>query len=177
MSVLFDTSVLLLLLCPNAKLPNDPDTQQPLEHPKQRIEYLIKKLNKSRAKILVPTPVLSELLVHAGAASNEYVQQLQQSPFMIEPFDTRAAIECADAMKRKGIRGKGKDNPRAKVKFDRQIVAIAKVCRVDAIYSDDSDIFKYAGETGIKVIRSYELGLDPDSRQQELNLEPAEGSD
>jgi len=175
MNILFDTSVLLLLLCPNANLPKDPDTQQPLEHAKQRIEYLIKKLNKSRAKILIPAPVLSELLVHAGTATNDFVQQLQQTPFMIVPFDTRAAIECADAMKQQGIRGKGKDNPRAKVKFDRQIVAIAQVSRVEVVYSDDRDIFQYAGKAGIKVIRSHELELDPDARQQELNLEPTEG--
>ncbi len=170
MSVLFDTSVLLLAIFPNAKPPLNPATGNLIEHPKQRVDYLIRKLSKSRQQVLIPAPVLSELLVHAGKAANEYVQKLQESPFRIVPFDTRAAIECADAIHRHGLKGKGKDNPRAKVKFDRQIVAIAQVQRSEAIYSDDGDIFAYGEQAGIRVIRSYELELDPEDRQHKLDL-------
>ncbi|MHB1669222.1 PIN domain-containing protein [Thiomonas sp.] len=170
MSVLFDTSVLLLAIFPNARPPIDPSTGSLVEYPKQRVDYLIRKLSKTRKRVLIPSPVLSELLVYAGKAANEYVQKLQEPPFRIVPFDTRAAIECADAMHRHGLKGKGKDNPRAKVKFDRQIIAIAQVERVEAIYSDDSDIFSYGAQAGIQVIRSHELELDPEDRQHKLAL-------
>lgn len=173
MAVLFDTSVLLLAMHPDAALPIDPATQQPVEHARQRVDYLIRKLSKAREKVVIPSPVLAEILVHAGKSTNEYVQNFQQSPFRIAPFDTRAAIECADAIHRYGIKGKGKENPRAKIKFDRQIIAVAQVERAEAIYSDDEDIFKYGAQVGIKVIRSYELELDPEDRQRNLNLEPA----
>ncbi len=45
--VVFDSSILLLLIHPDAKPPNDPSTGKPLEHAKQRIEYLIKTLSES----------------------------------------------------------------------------------------------------------------------------------
>ncbi|MFA6311451.1 MAG: PIN domain-containing protein [Sterolibacterium sp.] len=177
MTVLFDTSILLLAMHPDAAPPIDPATKQAVEHAKQRVDYLIRKLSNARKKVVIPAPVLSEILVHAGKSTNEYVQNFQQSPFRIVPFDTRAAIECADAIHRHGIKGKGKENPRAKIKFDRQIIAIAQVERVGAIYSDDGDIFKYGAQAGIKVIRSYELEVDPEDRQHQLNLEPAESDE
>lgn len=174
MSVLFDTSTLLLALQPDARPPLDPDTGQPLEHAKQRVEYLIKKLSKARTKVVIPAPVLSEVLVHAGDAGSDYIQILQQSPFRVAPFDTRAAIECADAIAKLGLKAKGKENTRAKVKFDRQIVAIAKVEQVETIYSDDQHIFSIAQQAGLRVVRSFELELDPDDRQGQLVLEKTE---
>lgn len=103
MTVLFDSNVLLLAMHPEAPPPIDPNTQQPLEHAKQRVDYLIRKLSKAGKKVVIPAPVLSEILVHAGKSTNEYVLNFQQSPFRIVPFDTRAAIECADAIHRHGI--------------------------------------------------------------------------
>lgn len=172
-AVVFDTSILLLAIHPDAKPPTDPATSQPLEHAKQRVDYLIRTLSKAKSKVVIPSPALSELLVHAGPAVNDYVAKLQQSPFLVAPFDTRAAIECAQAVRKYGIKGKGQANPRAKVKFDRQIVAIAQVASAEVIYSDDADIFKYGQQAGIKVVRSYELNLDPDDRQHKLDLEAA----
>lgn len=171
MTVVFDTSVLLLALQPNAKPPLDPSTDKPVEHAKQRVEYLIKSLSKARTKVIIPSPVLAELLVGAGSAGPQHIQVLQQSPFRVSPFDTRAAIECADAMANHGTKGKSAET-RAKVKFDRQIVAIAKVEKVDAIYSDDDHIHKLGAQVGLKVVRTFELDLDPDEAQGKLHLVP-----
>lgn len=176
-AVVFDTSIMLLVLNPDAKPPLDPETEQPLEHAKQRVDYLIRKLSKAKTQVVVPSPALSELLVHAGAAVNDYVSKLHQSPFAVAPFDTRAAIECAQAISKHGIKSKGTANPRAKIKFDRQIVAIAQVSRAETIYSDDADIFAYGKQAGIKVVRSYELELDPDDRQHKLDLEAPQAPD
>lgn len=171
MTVLFDTSTLLLALQPDASPPLDPDTNLPLEHAKQRVDFLIKTLSKNKTKVVIPAPVLAEVLVHAGDAANDYVQILQTSPFRVAPFDTRAAIECADAISRFGLKAKGKENTRAKVKFDRQIVAIAKVEQVETIYSDDGHIETIAKQFGLKVIRTFELERDPADRQGHLAFE------
>ncbi len=170
MTVLFDTSILLLALQPGAKPPIDPETDLPLEHAKQRVEYLIKMLSKTKTKVIIPAPVLSEVLVHAGEAASDYIQILQQSPFRVAHFDTRSAIECADAIAKHGLKSKGKENTRAKVKFDHQIAAIAKVEKVDTIYSDDGHIHTLARRAGIDVTRSFELELDPEDRQGKLDL-------
>ncbi len=172
MAVLFDTSILLLAIYPNALPSDDPVTGKPVEQAKKRDDCLIRKLIKTHTKIIIPAPVLSELLVHAGSAKNEYTQRFQEAPFRIAPFDTRAAIECADAIRIHGLKKgtKNQDSTRAKVKFDRQIIAIAQVEQVEEIYSDDSDIYRYGAQAGIKVTRLYELDLDPDDRQQNLNI-------
>ena len=127
-----DATNLLLMLRPGTHVPAGPDGV-PVDKPKERIEFLISKLDKEKAKIIIPTPALSEALVRAGpAAAQEIIEKLQKySVFKIEPFDTRAAIEVA-AMTRKALDGgnkRGKSGATwAKVKYDRQIVAIARVC-------------------------------------------------
>jgi hypothetical protein len=47
------------------------------------------------------------------------------------------------------------------VKFDRQIVAIAKVYKAHTIYSDDEDVKALAENAAMKVIPSWELPLPP----------------
>ena len=171
MAVLFDTSILALLLQPDARPPIDPTTKYPVEHARQRVDYLVREISRARDKVIIPTPVLTEILYYAGNAMDEVLTKLQQSPFMLAPFGARAAVECADAMRRLGHKGKGKNNPQAKVKFDRQIVAIAVVESASVIYSDDDDIFGYGNLAGIKVVRSYDLDLDPADRQGNLPLD------
>lgn len=94
--------------------------------------------------------------------------------FRIEPFDTLAAIELA-AMTRtalaSGDKKGGVDAPWQKVKFDRQIVAIARVTRATAIYSDDKGVIAAAKMLGINTIGLAELPLPPDVAQGVLNFE------
>jgi hypothetical protein len=142
--VVIDATNLLLMLRPGTPVP--PDSSGALiDKPKERIEYLVQRLDKAKAKLIIPTPALSEALVRAGAAaSQQIIEDLQKyAVFQIEPFDTRAALEVA-AMTRSAIsRGnkRGRSSATwAKVKYDRQIVAIAKVCGATTIYSDDEDI-------------------------------------
>src|SRR4051812_15732611 len=137
--VVIDATMLMPLLRPNIPVSAGPGGV-PIEKAKERIDYLVKTLEKEKTKIIVPTPVLSEILVRAGAeASDKIVDHLQRfAVFRIEPFDTRAAIEAA-AMTRELLDGRqrkrGTSNATwTKIKFDRQIVAIAKVCGATVIY-------------------------------------------
>jgi hypothetical protein len=123
--VVFDTTTALLALRPGVNPPLDPATGAPVQHAEARISLLVETLAKAHTRIVIPTPVMSELLVHAGAATAELVTRLTRSAtFRVMPFDTRAAIELAlmtrnaidDGDKRGGI-----DAPWNKIKFDRQI--------------------------------------------------------
>jgi hypothetical protein len=78
------------------------------------------------------------------------------------PFDTIAAVEAAlmtRAALSTGDKRGGLGAPWAKVKFDRQIVAIAKVARATMIYSDDADVRTLAAAENIPVIGLAELPL------------------
>ena len=60
--------------------------------------------------------------------------------------------------------------PWAKVKFDRQIVAIAKVAGATTIYSDDLNLMTVAKAANIDVVSLAELPLPPEDAQLKLEL-------
>ena len=62
--------------------------------------------------------------------------------------------------------------PWAKVKYDRQIIAIARVAQASAIYSDDKGIQALAKAADIQVIGLADLPLPPETAQGELPLAP-----
>jgi hypothetical protein len=144
-----------------------------IEKGKERLALLISSLEKARTRIIIPAPALSELLVRAGAtASQQIVEEIgKASVFRIEAFDALAAIELA-TMTREALRTRDKkggvQDPWAKVKFDKQIVAIAKVHQASAIYSDDKGVKTHAEKMGMSVIRIIDLPSPPENPQGNL---------
>ena len=167
--VVFDATILLLTLDPTTPAPLDPTTGKPVSQPKERVDYLIQNLEEERTKIIIPTPVLSEILVRAGKAGPSYLSIIEKSSaFKIEPFDIRAAIEVAHMAGGAIVTGKKKGpsvQTYAKVKYDRQIVAIGKTLSATVIYTDDKDLKALAETYGLKVIRISELPIPPEDPQ------------
>lgn len=163
-----DASVLLLMFDPNCGVPLGAEGM-PVDRCKERIEHLVDRLSRSGGRLLIPTPALSELLVHAGAAGPEWLARLRSKrAIQIVPFDEVAAIECAALARDRAARGSS--SPRAKAKFDEQIVAIASFHRAIEIYSDDDDIRRLAPK-GVEVIGIEELPLPPEAAQGSLELD------
>src|SRR5688572_11831120 len=94
--VVFDATTLLVLLAPDASVPLDSEGFA-ITYPKERVDGLVSELAKSKTKIIIPTPALSEALVRAGSvAAAQYLARIRKSAhFIVEPFDERAAIEVA----------------------------------------------------------------------------------
>lgn len=118
--VVFDANFLIFFLDPKLK---DGAGNNP------RVDYLVQTIDQTRDRILVPTPALSELLVGARDAAPRYLETINRSRyFRVEPFGERAAVEAAamtrDAIGRGGKLGAALESAWAKVKFDRQIVAM-----------------------------------------------------
>jgi predicted nucleic acid-binding protein len=129
MLVVFDASFLVPLLDPRVKGVGDCDA---------RLEWLLKTIEREKSKIIVPTPALSEVLIGAGDAAPQYLDIINRSSrFKIVPFGERAAVEAAAAHREAIGAGDKREGVTswAKVKFDRQIVAIAKVEGAHRIYS------------------------------------------
>jgi hypothetical protein len=172
--VVIDATTLMILLRPGTLVPGGPNGV-PIVHAKERIEHLVQQLDKAGAKVVIPTPALSEALVRAGVAgSQEILEKLQKfAVFRVEPFDQRAAMEVAamtrDALARGNKRGQS-NATWAKVKFDRQIVAIAKVHGAATIYSDDGDIRALGQKSKIEVVSIADLPLPPQKAQMDLDL-------
>jgi predicted nucleic acid-binding protein len=177
-TVVLDATMLLLLLRPGVSAPLDPDTGNPVEHAEERIAELVSGLEKAKIGIVIPTPALSELLVHAGTAGPELVRQITRSAaFRLAPFDTLAAIEVAEMTRgavATGDKRNGASGPWAKIKYDRQIVAIAKVAHADTIYTDDEGLRGFAEAQGLRVIRLAELPLPAERAQLRMDLPVSE---
>lgn len=173
--VVFDATILLLLLRPNVGRPLD-SAGNPIADIQERLNHLLRRLEALRTRIIIPTPALSEVLVHAGAAGPDIVETLARSTvFKVEPFDTKAAVEAALMTKAAidlGDKRSGLAAAWAKVKFDRQIVAVAKVFNVSMIYSDDADVRTLAAVENIPVTGLAELPLPPPKPQIEMQLAP-----
>lgn len=151
MRVVFDNSVLCLLLHPEADVPTDPATGAPVTRPQDRIAHLVEQLREQKARILIPAPVLAEFLTVADPA---YLDEINASQhFEVVPFDQRAAVEAAVSLRADIAEGRGKTAGSTsnwqKVKIDRQVVAIAKVREARAIYTTDRDIRNLAALASI----------------------------
>jgi predicted nucleic acid-binding protein len=169
--VAIDNTFLSLMLHPRAKPPKDPATGKPVERIADRIEKLQEDLDSESERIILPTPVLSEFLIMAGKDGPGYLEKLSgMKNILVKPFDQVAAIELAavevDDRLKEGKRA-GSASPWAKLRFDRQIVAIAKTNGAKRIYSDDDDVMKFARRLGIEVIRTWELPV-PSAKQIDI---------
>lgn len=172
--VVFDTATLVLLIDPQSKPPLDPATKQVLTHCKQRIDGLLKQLSTSRTRVLIPTPVLSEFLVKSGPNKDKYLTEfLATTNFLVGDFDQRAAIELAclednDLASERQLNG---ITSKAKVKFDRQIISIAKVQNASTIYTGDNNLATVAKANGLRAVMTWEIPLPPEAAQQTLHLD------
>ena len=94
-------------------------------------------------------------------------------------FDQRAAVELATMTRealREGDLRAGTQATRAKLEFDRQIIAIARTQSKTTIHSDDEDISTLAEPLGLEVIPAHALPVPPKDAQGNLELDPEDES-
>ena len=84
--VVFDATVLIDLFHPRTHTDR-----------KSKLDHLVAELQRTKTKIAIPTPALSEFLARAAKARQccIYSRLSSSTAFKIVAFDTRAAMECA----------------------------------------------------------------------------------
>ena len=174
--VVFDATMLMLLLRPESGRPLDSTTGKPIEHVSERIAHFVEQREKARTRIGIPTPALSEVLVRSGSAAVKVVEKIKEfAVFEILPFDELVAIELA-IMTRNAIDARDKKSGSTeiwnKVKFDRQIMAIARVRQATALYTDDIGLRNLASSLDMPTFGISDLDLPPETAQGSLNLHP-----
>ncbi|HMS78113.1 MAG TPA: PIN domain-containing protein [Burkholderiaceae bacterium] len=138
----------------------------------------LEQLYETSSKIVIPSPALAEFLVGTGEATADWLQVLERrSAVVVGNFDRRAAYEFSlihralrdsDGAKR----ASGEAEAWQRVKFDRQIVAIARVAQATKIVSNDSGLRNTAAHVGIKACTIEELPIPPEALQLHLKGVP-----
>jgi predicted nucleic acid-binding protein len=173
--------MLLLTIRPDVNVPIDKKTGVPVDYVEARVNALIEKLEKDKIKIIIPTPALSEVLIDAGKDMYSLMENIQKnSAFRIISFDNLAAVELAAMTynaKKKGDKRSGVKTTWAEIKFDRQIVAIAKVHNATTIYSDDDNLQSFAEQANINVIKLADLPIPAKKRQTSFLFNKRESFD
>lgn len=171
MRVAFDTSFLAVLTDgTSAVRPAPPDVTGTAE---DRPAYLLQRLDEDRAEIVIPMPAVAELLTVASRDPSDVLALIDtQARFQLADFDRRAAIECGIMLRSalpKAARGA---TSRIAVKFDAQILAIAKVAGASILYTDDDRLQSQARLAGITAVGFWSLPVRPADPQGALPLSP-----
>ncbi len=169
--IILDTTYLVVFLNSNIPTPNDRQNR-PVARFRERVDALIADLNASGQVIGIPTPAFAEILVKAGSQRVTWVATLNDRyKFALLPFDSRAAVEASELIALVQQEQKGQSPETwAKIKFDIQIVAIAKAENATAIYADDTGIEKHGKRVKIPVYRICDLPLPPPPDEPILTL-------
>ena len=193
MNVVFDTNLAIMLVRPDAMVAKAANGVV-ISHAKERVDGLVAQLAADNIRIVIPTPVLAEVLVRSDDDERAALiaRFTRSASFRVAAFDERAALELADIEKKAidgGDKRGGVQGPWTKIRFDRQIVAIARVAGSDTIYTDDGNLAKHAFNRGIKTIgigsldipawlaqESLDLGIQP-SRKINLDIGAEEPTD
>lgn len=129
------------------------DTSQVLTRLEERVEAFVSEAQQQNHVLLVPTPVLTEFLFRVERSQiGSLLEELEgYGCFEVVDFDKSAAIECALLPQPKQLKSVSDDSTAARVKFDRQIVAICKANSADTIWSHDRQLRNIARGQSITV--------------------------
>jgi hypothetical protein len=89
-----------------------------------------------------------------------------RNAFEVVAFDSISAVEAAIDQRKAMKAGNQKldlEGSRQCIKADRQIVAVGKTRKVDAIYAADGDIIKIGDSMSVTIIALWDLPLPPEA--------------
>lgn len=167
MKVVLDASVLTEFLAPSAHSTDDTPYRR-------KVRVLADLLAGQKAMILIPTPVIAEVLVSVGPEGVGRLEIVQKTlAFRIVPFDYRSAMETAwmaRAAREAGDKraGRGSQVTWSQIKFDWQIIAVAKVHQADVIYSNDEGFCKFSNKHEMPAV--YMEQFDPSDYHSDTPL-------
>lgn len=168
-----DSCLLTAIISGDCSLPTDPATQRPIPRAQEIIDYWFSTLSEQSTELVIPTPVLSEVLLRSGFGVRAAINELKKNRAVtIGSFAEREAIELAEANQKHG-KPRKRDEPWQKVKLDRQIAAVAKCWGVDVFFTMDKDLKTAAELMGLVVQAITDMPTPP---AEQTNLFSGESS-
>lgn len=137
-----------------------------------RIQHFIERVEKAKAKVVLPMVAVAEFLVGADLAGVEFLNTLdRKTHIQMADFNRAAAFELAQIDRAAIGSGDKKDEseePWQKIKTDRQIVAIGKAQGAQLVISNDKNVRNNALRVNIQAMKIQELTLPESARQMHL---------
>lgn len=174
MTAAVDNTFLTLILNPGAKARPDPTTHQATPHLKEKLLGLLDELSENRRTLIVPCPVLAEVLCVATPSQVVLERLRQYTCIELYPFDQKSAIEVSDIIRcnSKEIREIRDDATKSwqHMKMDIQIVGVAKAYGASTLYTDDTTQARFATLAGLAVSHTWQLTLSDKYAQRTLEI-------
>ncbi|MFN5351152.1 MAG: type II toxin-antitoxin system VapC family toxin [Alphaproteobacteria bacterium] len=171
MMVVLDSSYLLAIFSEKSNPPRKLGTEEVVDLFKERINGLISELSKNKTKIGIPTPALSEILIKSNSDTQELLDKITKNKnFVLLNFDLKSAIELAE-LARKDPAPRTKNESNAKLKFDRQILAIAITNKAEIIYTNDENLHKKSKQFKIESTLIQDLPIPNSEKQLKMDFQ------
>jgi len=175
--IVIDTNVLVQIMQnENAKDLADPETGALITDGFRRAEALIERIETLKTVAVIPAPVLAEYLI--GLEPNVYQAHLDiisGSAFIeVVPFDQASAIECAYLVNDQERKMMDPGATQAKLKFDRQILAIAISQGAKEIWTHDKTLFRRAASSPVAPKSLADIDPPPEQMNLHSDIEPSE---
>jgi hypothetical protein len=171
-----DANILSLLIYPSKYQLVDFRTKLPIDRAVDRAWQIVEQADADSEPILVATPALAEALAGGTHNIQAYLDEISKiERLKIFPFGIKASVELAIRTRKaldSGNKRDGVEASWAKVKYDRQIVSIAKVEGASVIYSTDEDVHKHGLVWGIETWHLADVKL-PIKQGKLLDMERA----
>lgn len=174
MRIVIDTNILIQMIGMRSDRPLfDPATGEEVTRPAARALALMDAIDARKGTIVIPTPVLTEFLLGIPEdTQRHYIDELNGSRlFEIVPFGQRAAIECARLLNPAELKQLNELTTKAKLRFDRQIIAIALASGASELWTHDGELMDKAKECGIAEVASL-VDITPKPEQGRLEIAP-----
>jgi predicted nucleic acid-binding protein len=170
LKIVIDTNVLVQIMQNDgAKDLIDPETDKLVAGAFERAEALVDRIDTLNGVVVLPAPVVAEYLL--GIERNSYQRHLEilngVRCIEVSAFDQQAAIECALLVTNQEMKQLDPDSKMAKLKYDRQILAIAIASGAKEIWTHDKQLYKRSRAMGL-IARSL---ASIDLRPQQLRLD------
>jgi predicted nucleic acid-binding protein len=164
--VVFDSNFLVAATEPEL-VPKEKDDRA-------KFQLLLRSLDEQKTHIIIPTPVLAEVLMKRFSERARLIQALRRSPrITLAEFGAAAAAVSAELMARKWPKpsDRSAEWSRHRLKFDLQIVAIAQVNNAAVVYTTDKQLAAHCRTEGMAALGFADLPM-PDVRQSVMDLIP-----
>lgn len=175
--IVIDTNVLVQIMQnENAKDLADPETGAVIEDGFRRAEALVERVETLKTVAVIPAPVLAEYLIGLEPGTyQEHLDIINGSAFIeVVSFDQASAIECAYLVNDQERKMMDPDAKQAKLKFDRQILAIAIAVGAKELWTHDKTLYRRAANSPVTPRSLADIGPQPEQMDFHADIQPNE---